>query len=139
MFTVNPRTLTNNSFSTLTIPLSVKKFVATNLLMSVLHPPSIRRKRAPDVFSVLKGYGYIFLRKCCKPVTSLLVPYIRGVAELTKRILSTHNGKVSLFRYWGIFSLNLRYLHRLCLFYTLQRLRICIYWTNQTAVWYAFK
>ena len=47
------------------------------------------------MFSVLKGYGYSFLRKCCKPVTSLLVPYIRGVAEPTKRILATHNGKVS--------------------------------------------
>ena len=50
-----------------------------------------------------------------KPATGFaVIPYIQGVTEPIKRILNSHNVKVTqnLFRVWGIFSPNLRILSR---------------------------
>ena len=50
-----------------------------------------------------------------EPATGFaVIPYIQGVTEPIKRILNSHNVKVTqnLFRVWGIFSPNLRILSR---------------------------
>ena len=70
-----------------------------------------RAKERKYVFDVLKvnGYPNTFLRNCLKPVTPSLntsgdevsatgfavIPYIRGVTEPIKRVLSSHNVKVA--------------------------------------------
>ena len=95
-------------------PICHKKFVTRTLLTRADCLPSSCDSRAKErkyVFDVLKvnGYPNTFLRNCLKPVTPSLnnsgdevsatgfavIPYIRGVTEPIKRVLSSHNVKVA--------------------------------------------
>ena len=95
-------------------PICHKKSVTRTLLTRADCLPSSCDSRAKErkyVFDVLKvnGYPNTFLRNCLKPVTPSLntsgdevsatgfavIPYIRGVTEPIKRVLSSHNVKVA--------------------------------------------
>ena len=95
-------------------PICHKKSVTrTSLTRADCLPPSCDSgaKERQYVFDVLKvnGYPNTFLRNCLKPVTPPLntsgdedsatgfavIPYIRGVTEPIKRVLSSHNVKVA--------------------------------------------
>ena len=95
-------------------PIWHKKSVTRTLLTRADCLPSSCDSRAKErkyVFDVLKvnGYPNTFLRNCLKPVTPSLntsgddvsatgfavIPYIRGVTEPIKRVLSSHNVKVA--------------------------------------------
>ena len=113
-------------------PICQKMSVAKTLLgMADCLPSSFdsEAKERKYVSNVLKANGYTktFLHNCQKPVTTsnslderepatgfAVIPYIQGVTEPIKRILNSHNVKVTqnLFRVWGIFSPNLRILSR---------------------------